>query len=59
MQVQWTNEKPAESGYYFFSGYRGLTIGILYLEKDQKIESGEVRSKKPLQLPDKPDKTVV
>jgi hypothetical protein len=54
MKVVWTKKNPDVGGYYFFSGYNGLTIGILYLEKDQEMASGDVRSKEPIALPDKP-----
>ena len=53
-KITWTTEPVKAEGYYYYSGYSGRTLGIIYFEDGVGLLPGDQRSVQPIKLPEPP-----
>ena len=53
-KIQWTNKPAPKTNYYYICNLSRKKVIVLYLDKNEKIADGDVRSKSPLNVPDPP-----
>ena len=53
-EIKWTDAAVKKSGYYYYSGHKRTTVGIIWFDKGQKMLDEDMRSHSVINLPAPP-----